>query len=110
MHMEIPVTDLKKAKDFYSEIFGWTVPRMKGWAMHCLIQAFHQEEASTEWIREGGCLFYIGVNDIQKKLREIEKAGGKTVRKKSEIPQMGREATFKDVFGNVLGLFKLTKK
>jgi predicted enzyme related to lactoylglutathione lyase len=61
-------------------------------------------------VKEGGCLLYIAVDDIEKKLKEIEKAGGKTLRKKTEIPMFGWDATFKDVFGNIVGLFTPLKK
>jgi len=61
-------------------------------------------------VKEGGCIFYISVDDIEKKLKEIEKAGGKTVRKKTEVPGFGWDAAFKDIFGNVVGLFKPLKK
>ena len=44
------------------------------------------------------------------KLEEIEGAGGKIVREKSEIPNVGWMALFSDVFGNVLGLFKPMQK
>ena len=30
MHVEIPVTDLKKAKEFYSKLFGWKVDLLPG--------------------------------------------------------------------------------
>jgi predicted enzyme related to lactoylglutathione lyase len=58
----------------------------------------------------GGCLLYIKADDIEKKLKEIEKAGGKTVQTKMEIPQIGWFGTFKDIFGNTLGLFTPTMK
>jgi predicted enzyme related to lactoylglutathione lyase len=32
---------------------------------------------------------HILVDDIEKKLKEIEKTGGKTVTKKTEIPEFG---------------------
>jgi len=60
--------------------------------------------------RLGDVVFYIGVDDVEKKLKEVEKAGGKTVKTKSEVPRFGWEALFKDVFGNILGLFTALKK
>jgi len=112
VHMEIPVTDLKKAKEFYSKLFGWKVdliPEMD----YALFETGTPPGGGftkVDKVKEGGCLFYISVDDIEKKLKEIEKAGGKTVRRKTEIPQFGWDATFKDTFGNVLGLFTPVKK
>jgi len=113
VHMEIPVTDLKKAQEFYSKLFGWKVeimPPEMGYALFDTGTPPGGGFAKVENVKEGGCLLYIQVDDIETKLKEIEKAGGKTVRNKEEIPQTGWDATFKDVFGNVLGLFTPMKK
>jgi len=113
VHIEIPATDLKKAKEFYSKVFGWKVDVMPPEMGYALFETGAPPGGGfnkVDKVREGGCLFYICVDDIEKKLKEIEKAGGKTVEKKTEIPQTGWEAKFKDVFGNVLGLFTPVKK
>jgi len=112
VHLEIPVTDLNKAKEFYSKIFGWKVdlyPQM-GYALFETGTPPGGGFNKVDKVKAGGCLFYISVDDIEKKLKEIERAGGKTVRKKTEIPQMGWDATFTDIFGNELGLFTLVEK
>jgi predicted enzyme related to lactoylglutathione lyase len=112
VHCEIPVTDLNKAKEFYSKLFGWKVDVMPemNYATFETGTPPGGGFSKVDKVKEGGCLFYIGVDDIEKKLKEIEKAGGKTVEKKTEIPQTGWEAKFKDVFGNLLGLFTPMKK
>ena len=107
-HVEIPVTDLKKAKDFYSKVFRWKIEVMPE------VNYATFETASppgggfnkVDIVKPGGVLFYITVEDIEKKLEEIEKAGGKALSGKNEIPNVGWMALFSDVFGNVLGLFK----
>jgi len=112
VHMEIPVTDLKKAKDWYSKLFGWKVdlfPEMN----YALFDPGTPPGGGfnkVDKVKTGGCMFYISVDDIEKKLKEIESAGGKTVRKKTEIPQFGWDAAFIDVFGNELGLFTPIKR
>jgi len=112
VHVEIPVTDLKKAKEFYSKLFGWKVdliPEMD----YALFDPGSEPRGGfnkVDKVKEGGAILYIRVNNIEKKLKEIEKAGGKTLRKKTEVPQFGWNALFKDVFGNVLGLFTPLKK
>jgi len=112
VHLEIPVTDLNKAKEFYSKVFGWKVdldPQM-GYALFETGTPPGGGFNKVDKVKVGGCLFYISVDDIEKKLKEIELAGGKTVRKKTEIPQMGWDATFTDIFGNELGLFTPVEK
>jgi len=112
VHFEIPVTDLNKAKEFYSKLFGWKIEVMPEMG-YALIETGSPPGGGfnkVEKVKEGGCLLYIQVEDIEKKLKEIEKAGGKTVREKTEIPTFGWNSGFEDVFGNILGLFTPMKK
>ncbi|WXG46960.1 MAG: VOC family protein [Candidatus Atabeyarchaeum deiterrae] len=112
VHFEIPVTDLEKAKTFYSKLFGWKVDLMPE-ANYALFDTGTPPNGGFNKVAKigtGGCMMYIHADDIEKKLKEIEKAGGKTVMKKTEIPQFGWNASFKDIFGNVLGLFTPTMK
>lgn len=112
VHIEIPVTDLKKAKDWYSKVFGWKVdliPEMN-YALFDTGTPPGGGFNKSDKVEVGGCVFYICVDDIDNKLREIESAGGKTVVKKTEIPQFGWNAIFTDIFGNVLGLFTPIEK
>jgi hypothetical protein len=111
-HAEIPVTDLNKAKEFYSKVFEWKIEVMPE-------MNYATFETGTppgggfnkvDMVKPGGVLFYIMVENIEKKLEKIEEAGGKTVSGKSEIPNVGWMALFSDVFGNVLGLFKPMQK
>jgi len=51
VHMEIPVTDLNKAKGFYSKLFGWKVDAMPEMVTPCLTLALNREEASTRSTR-----------------------------------------------------------
>ena len=112
VHAEIPVTDLKKAKEFYSKVFDWKVQLME--EMNYALFETGAEPAGgfnkVDKVKEGGVVFYIGVDDVEKKLKEIEKAGGKAMSKKMEIPGFGWQALFKDVFGNVLGVYTPMKK
>lgn len=103
---------MNKAKDWYSKVFGWkvdVVPQME----YALFETGAPPGGGftkVDKVKAGGCLFYICVDDIEKKLKEIEKAGGKIVRKKTEIPQIGWDAAFSDIFGNQLGLFTPREK
>ena len=113
VHVEIPVTDLKKAKEFYSKMFGWKIEMMPKEMNYALFETESEPGGGfnkVDKVKEGGCLIYIKVDDIEKKLKEIERAGGKTVRKKAEIPGFGWDAAFKDVFGNIVGLYTPIKK
>ncbi len=112
VHIEIPAPDLEKAKEFYTKLFSWKVELVPGmdYAM------WSSDEEGVTGVSGGfekmskptsdGPLIHIGVDDIDAKLKEIEAAGGKTVKPKTKISdEFGFFAVFLDVFGNRLGLW-----
>jgi predicted enzyme related to lactoylglutathione lyase len=48
----------------------------------------------------------IGVDSVERSLKEIEAAGGTIITPRTEIPNMGAYGYFKDPEGNVLGLWE----
>jgi hypothetical protein len=107
VHVDIPVTDLDKAKVFYSKLFGWKV-EIQPEADYAIFDTGTPPNGGfSKALKTGtdGYLLHIMVGDIETKLEEIEKAGGKTLRRKTDIPGFGWYATFKDIFGNTLSLF-----
>ena len=48
----------------------------------------------------------IGVDSVDDTLKKVEAGGGSVVRPKTEIPGMGSFAYFKDIEGNVLGVWE----
>lgn len=114
VHFEIGCKDLDKTRKFYSETLGWEyMPGAPNMAMIGNIGTYCEKK--TEGI--GGhinCLghpphnyvtVYAQVDDIGAALSKIEKAGGKTLIPKTEVPQMGHFAWFTDPEGNALGLW-----
>ena len=108
VHIEIPASDPKAAGKFYADLFGWK------------IEAFAELDYVTfdggegpgggfpkvgDDFKPGDVTAYIGVDDIDATLANIEKMGGKTITPKSEIPQTGWYAIFSDPTGNKLGLY-----
>jgi hypothetical protein len=107
VHVEIPVTDLNRARTFYSKLFGWSVDITED-ANYAVFDTGRPPNGGFSRILkagESGILLHILVDDIDKKLKEIERAGGKTIREKREIPQIGWYAAFEDPFGNTLAIF-----
>lgn len=107
-HVEIPVLELKKAKEFYEAIFEWKVD-LEAMPNYGLVD--HKDSASigifvVEKIPDHGVNVVFEVEDIDQTLEEIKKAGGKVKREKFEIaPEVGYSAQFQDCFGNEFGLF-----
>ncbi len=109
-HMEIPTTDPQKSKDFYGKLFGWKMEEdMPGYVM--FTTGDNQSGGLTQDSKpsENGVILYIEVEDIPKKLGEIEAAGGKKVKEKTAIsPEFGFYGLFTDPSGNIMGLWSRT--
>jgi predicted enzyme related to lactoylglutathione lyase len=109
-HIEIPTTDVQNTKEFYGQIFGWEFEDMGGGYVMFkppdgLRGGFTTERKPTA----DGIALYIEVEDIPKKLEEIESGGGKLVTPKIKISdEFGFYAIFLDPQGNALGLWSKT--
>jgi predicted enzyme related to lactoylglutathione lyase len=109
VHVEIPARDLRRAKDFYGKVFGWTFQDMG--------------KDYTLFTPPGGGVggginkvskvpkrpvvqAYLEVANIDATLKDIKKARGTVVRDKSEVPGHGWWAAFADPQGTVLFLWQ----
>jgi len=114
-HVEIPSADLAKSKEFYEKLFGWKVELMPemdyaSWeAEESPGGGFNlvKEPCACE---EGGCLVYILVASVDDKAKEIKAAGGKVVKGKTAVGDMGWYAIFQDSAGGVAALWESAKK
>lgn len=112
VHIEISAKDRKKAADFYGNVFGWQFQNFD--EMNYTTFATSEDENAvggglnpvTDENPAGTVTVYIGADDIEATLAEIEANGGQTILPKTEIPQMGWFAFFKDPTGNTLALYK----
>ena len=109
VHMEIPMTDLNKAKDFYEKIFDWEIALQTGYEDYAFFKdaedgiggAFQKSDKPLE-----EAMLYINVSDITQILAEIEDAGGKKIQEKTKISdEHGYYAIFEDTCGNQMGLW-----
>jgi hypothetical protein len=106
-HIEIPTTDVKKSREFYSKMFGWEMYENRpDYVM--FTTADNQGGGLTPQSKptQDGVILYIEVADIPAKLGEIEAAGGKKVKDKTGIsPEFGFYGLFTDPCGNIMGLW-----
>jgi len=122
MHFEIPADDVERAKAFYTKSFSWQtqdIPEMK-YTIARSVEVDENQMPKEPGAINGGIFkresdmphpqFYIDVDDIDKALEHIEEHGGKLVRGKTPVGDMGFVANFKDTEGNVLGLWESAKK
>jgi hypothetical protein len=109
-HIEIMATDLAKAQKFYSELFGWKITAWKGSPDYLMFDTGKEPGGGimrAEKVNPGdGILLYVYVEDIEKYLNKARQLGGKIVKEKAEIPNVGWFGLFSDLDGNVIGLFK----
>jgi predicted enzyme related to lactoylglutathione lyase len=96
-HVEIPTTNLKKAKKFFGTVFGWEFqdfPDME----YVIFRTGQQPNGGLALVkkmpRKGQVNVYINVEDINAKLKEIKKARGKVITKREPVGDMGFMAQF----------------
>jgi uncharacterized protein len=121
VHFEIPADDPTRASKFYSDAFGWNIMKWEGPTPYWMVSTTDSDENGRPknpgsinggMAKRGGpiksIVVTVMVDDIEKALAKVEKAGGTTVEKKQAIGDMGFSAYFKDSEGNVVGLFQAT--
>ena len=120
VHFEIPADDLERAKELYGSVFGWELADMP--EMDYTVVKTTPVDEQTQLPSEPGAInggmyrrsaeapsvpvLTIDVNSVDDALKEIEAAGGRVLRPRTEIPGMGAFAYFTDPEGNALGLWE----
>lgn len=122
VHFEIPADDVGRAQKFYSEIFSWKMNSMPEMG-YTIVHTAETDERNM--IQEpgkinGGMLkrqapvtnptLIIDVQSIDETVKKIEDAGGKIIREKLPVGDMGFVAYFTDSEGNTLGLWETAKQ
>jgi predicted enzyme related to lactoylglutathione lyase len=118
VHFEIYVDDVKRAIDFYTNVFGW---KMEQWGTNDYWMVMTAEKDSKEPGINGGLLkrpvllngkekqfnafiCTIQVESIDETISKIEKFGGSVDVPKFAFPGMAYQAYYKDTEGNVFGI------
>ena len=119
VHFEIPVDNMARAKKFYKEIFGWELYDMPGDMGYTVVHTAPTDEKNM--LKEPGAInggltnrtekneasvVVINVPSIEDYIKKIAKAGGKVVRPKVKVMDMGYYARVTDSEGNVIGIWE----
>lgn len=108
VHIELSSHDRAESAKFYTNVFGWEIQDMPE-MNYATFSAEGGPGGGFNPIQEdypaGTVVVYIHSDDIEDTLQKIEANGGQTVVPKSEIPQTGYFALFKDPTGNLVGLY-----
>ncbi len=106
---EIHADDVKRATEFYKKVFGWKIEKWEGGIDYFLVTTGDDKVPGINGAimkRMGPSSVWdtVEVDDIDKVVKAIEKAGGMVMRPKMEIPKMGWIAYCVDTEGNVFGI------
>jgi predicted enzyme related to lactoylglutathione lyase len=117
VHFELPADDVKRAREFYSSVFGWSfqvMPEMD-YSLAMTTPMDDQGRPAVPGSINGGLLrrgdltapvVTVDVDDIDVALAKVQSLGGSVHRAKVEVGGMGWNAYFKDTEGNVVGLWQ----
>ena len=110
VHIEISTTDLKKAEKFYSQLFNWKITGWEGSSDYLMFETGKEPGGGIQKVDKvnpgDGVLIYVMVDDIEKTLSKAKELGGKIVKEKTEIPNVGWFGLLSDLDGNTIGIFK----
>ena len=111
VHFEIPANDIKRAKDFYTQLFGWGIEEMKGmdyWMIttsgNCAVNGGMMKRQAPQQ----GITNYIDVTSVADHAALVEKLGGKIIMPKTAVPGMGYFAVCLDTENNPFGLWEVS--
>ena len=113
MHVELHSNDLKKARDFYSKLFGWkledvTMPQGGSYTMISVGEGtgggmmVNQAPPGTpsHW------LAYVGVDDIDASTKKARELGATVIVDSIKVADFGSMSIITDPAGAVLGLWQ----
>ena len=120
VHFELTADDVERAKEFYGSTFGWGLQDVEiGGGTYTIVNTVPvgDDQLPTERGAINGAMIRrtpetpspvitIQVDAIDEALKKIEAGGGSTVTPRTEVPNMGWFAYFRDPEGNTLGLWE----
>jgi hypothetical protein len=118
VHFEIPADNLARVRKFYSTVFGWKINEIPEMEYTIVGTVDTDEKGMPKEVGaiNGGMLqredpvkapvITIAVDNMDQAAATIEKNGGKIIRAKMPVGDMGFAAYFKDTEGNIIGLWQ----
>ncbi len=120
-HFEIHVENLEKAKEFYTQLFGWEIKKWESDKMdYWIIMTGPQTEAGginggffkrmgpkpTEGQAVNAYVCTITVEDIKAMAEKVKSLGGSEAVPIMPIPGMAWLGYYKDLEGNIFGMIQ----
>jgi uncharacterized protein len=118
VHFEIEASDRERAKNFYSQAFGWkleqTGPEMGEYVVVTTGDPkepgginggiFTPMAGAAKELNAYSCV--VGVENIDEAMTRVKSAGGQVMGDKMDIPGIGLYARCKDTEGNIFTLLQ----
>ena len=108
-HIDIPVADTARAKEFYGDLFGWQIAEPPGFEGYPMWQAPNKISGGGLAPRSEGFTqprSYVEVDSIEDTLAKVVAGGGSVVMDKQPISETSWWAIFTDPDGNEVGLYE----
>jgi len=112
-HFEIPADEIGRAKNFYTQLFGWKVEKVGGPMEYWLISTTDEkgQDGVGGGMRKRGSpeqtiTNYIDVPSVEEFAASVEKLGGRVVVPQTAVPGMGYFAVCLDTENNCFGLWE----
>ena len=108
-HIDIPVSDMRKAAAFYQSLFGWRIEEFPGFEGYPMWRAPNQISGGGLAPRDEGFTqprSYVEVDSIDDVLAKVEANGGTVTMPKTSIDPTSWFAAFTDPDGNAIGLYE----
>ena len=107
VHFEIPADDIKRAKKFYTELFGWKIEAMEGYEDYWSVSTGGVDGGMMKrQTPQQQIVHYIDVPSASEYAVKVEKLGGKVIVPKTAVPGMGYFAMCLDTETNVFGIWE----
>jgi len=120
IHFEIPANNIKRAQQFYEKAFDWRMNHMKEMNYTIMTTTASGKKGPTKpgainggMMRRNGIVtgpvVTVNVKDIEKSMKAVSRLGGRVLKGKMPVGNMGYSAYVKDTEGNIIGLWQHAK-
>ncbi len=108
VHVELVSKDPEKTKRFYGEVFGWKFTPVPGmdYAMAEAPAAPNGGVRKPQGTENAGIMTFLAVSSIDDAAKKIQKAGGKILMPKQEVPGWGWSLVFQEPGGAVQAVWQ----
>jgi predicted enzyme related to lactoylglutathione lyase len=113
VHFDVPADDPGRARQFYSDLFGWKFQAPPGFSDYYIVETKDLEGGpgiggglGKRGSPDQHIMNYIGVPSVDEYLEKVKSLGGSVILQKMPVPGFGHLAICMDTEGNPFGLWQ----